>query len=399
MLAPWPCRWKDGHARTSSRRSALFGGKAPFFHLSLQAMLHAARAANEEVRSRLASASLDAIAPLSTLVSLLLVLLVGASLDGHEWLRGARASGAARRRALPAARAAHLSISPPLAPRAGTSMHLGQPQDALVSLGSVRFGEPSGHGIHFARPTALKRLCVDEGAPLPPRALHAAETDQAIWCAVARAGSTAQSLLWLGYLPLWATAALSAILWLSASVEAARSVRFALAAAGLSDGLFAALLLLGWALSWSFLFAALCAYAHHAPPSLGWASVSLEASFGLLRLAFLVSTLAACALVAKALSLWVRAPHAARPAAEPSAAIQLRTLARRVRPCPALRPGRRGRGAAVGRAAAGEPQAQGALRRALRAAPPPLPRRRQAGARCCAPRSRARALAPVGPPE
>lgn len=54
-------------------------------------MLNAARAANEEVRSRLASASLDAIAPLCTLVSLLLVLLVGASLDGHEWLRGARA--------------------------------------------------------------------------------------------------------------------------------------------------------------------------------------------------------------------------------------------------------------------------------------------------------------------
>ncbi|KAG8465977.1 hypothetical protein KFE25_005547 [Diacronema lutheri] len=233
-----------------------------------------ARAVRDAASRRLAASSLDAIAPGSTFTALLCIFLVGISLDGHEWLRG-------------------------------TSMHLGRPRDALVSLGAVRFGEPQANrGVRFAHPTALRKLCTDESAPLPYARVPASETDQAVWCQLARAGSRAQSFLLLGYLPLWVAATLSGVLWFSSSLGAAKSARYALAAAGLSDAALALALVVCWTSSWFFLFISLSCFAYAAPSSLGWGAVGLEASFGVLQLAFVIMTVALSALLAQLLSLW-----------------------------------------------------------------------------------------------
>lgn len=258
--------------------------------------------AGGEARDRTPSASLDVIALFSSLVALLCIALIGSSLNGHEWLRG-------------------------------TALVDKTPQKALVSLHKVRFainnwveaadaGTGQGDGFFLNQAARLKDKCGDDPKLALPRGDDLfADTHAAVWCQLRRAGGRTRTLLWLGYIPLWAACLCSFVLGLSNQWAAAKNVRYALNGYGVDDAVLNGIVMSTWVISWAFLLVAMATYVYSAPTTLGWGPVTFEASFGVLQLTFIVMTMTASILAAKMFSLWVCArARAPRERAERGAA-------------------------------------------------------------------------------
>lgn len=217
---------------------------------------------SDDVRAMAASASLDFVPLLCSAVALACVLFMSVSLGSHEWIQGTVLVG-------------------------------GKPVEAYVGLGSVSMG-----GVK----SSFAKLCPHGTKPSIPA--HYTDTPAGVWCKCKSAGTSGAWLLWCAYFPLWVACILSAVEGLATVVPQAKGVKAQLTGMGLSTRTQSLFLIGCWAVTWGFLFLGLLAYAGSAPDSLGWGTVSYEASFGLARLAFLLVTICTALMAAKLLHLW-----------------------------------------------------------------------------------------------
>jgi len=190
-----------------------------------------------------------------------------------------------------------------------TALSSGQPFTAYLSLTSVQFGTAKD-------PTADSKFFCEHGGSCDLGALCAAPDDPATfansllkntpaeaWCAAARAGTTAMSLIWLGMIPGLAATAFT---FLYASRDVPTVGRLVAKAEDMGFSTRIQEMIIGgcWAVLWAFMFLAMTVYALMVPDTLGWGLISLEASFGLLRFAFVTTSIFGAILVAKLFTLW-----------------------------------------------------------------------------------------------
>jgi len=129
------------------------------------------------------------------------------------------------------------------------------------------------------------------------------DTPKEPWCLAARAGATTLSLLWLGFIPGLAATGFTA-LYASKEVELVGHIVAQVEALGFTDRIQKIIISGCWGILWVFMFFSMTMYASMIPDTLGWGIVELEASFGMLRFCFVVTSLAGTVLVSSFFSLW-----------------------------------------------------------------------------------------------
>jgi len=128
-------------------------------------------------------------------------------------------------------------------------------------------------------------------------------TPASTWCEASNAGSSATKFLFSGLLlGLGATAmtgmyAAQSIPWVADQFDKVEEL-------GFSDEIQKYLIFAGWSALWVFIFSSMVAYATMIPDSLGWGTVELEASFGLLRVCFVLSSLNVAIVANSVFHLW-----------------------------------------------------------------------------------------------
>lgn len=193
----------------------------------------------------------------------------------------------------------------------GTALSGGQPFNAYLSLTAAQFGTPADPNAdiqYFANcdgrhQCSLGALC---GATLDGAKFlndMPKDTPQEAWCAAARAGATALSLLWLGFIPGLAATAFTAM-YASKEIEVVGRLVAKVEALNFTDRIQKVIICACWAALWLFMFVSMTVYAAMIPDTLGWGPVDLEASFGLLRLSFVLISLFGAILAANLFNLW-----------------------------------------------------------------------------------------------
>jgi len=191
-----------------------------------------------------------------------------------------------------------------------TAMANGQPFTAHLSLASARFGEGTAVGTdnaYFCNSRSggcsLSELCqADIPGGLFPNG-SPKFTPNSAWCSASDAGSTATKLLFSGLLlGLGATGitgmyAAQSIPWVADQFDKVEAL-------GFTDDIQKYIIFGGWLSLWIFIFCSMVSYATLIPDSLGWGTVSLEASFGLLRVCFVLSSLNTALVANSVFHLW-----------------------------------------------------------------------------------------------
>lgn len=178
-----------------------------------------------------------------------------------------------------------------------TALSAGQPFTAYLSLLSVKFGTPSNPSADNkffcdGRGDAcdLGMLCnaPDDDQAFPNGLLK--NTPAEAWCTAAAAGATATSLLWIGFLPGLAAAGFT-FLYAARDMPTFASIVLKMEELGFTLKLQKRIIVGCWGVLWAFMFVAMLIYAMMVPDTLGWGLVTLDASFGLLRFAFIVTSI------------------------------------------------------------------------------------------------------------
>ena len=184
-----------------------------------------------------------------------------------------------------------------------TALSNGQPFNSYLSLGSAMFGtptDPNRDNRFFCGEAedecSLRTLCAKSTPPVMFDNGLPKDTPQQAWCDVLAAGSLATRFLFFGLLiGLGATAfttlySAQSIPWVADQFDKIEEL-------GFEDIHQKYIIFLGWGALWVFIFASMMTYALAVPDSLGWGTVELAESFGLLRLCFVLASVQ-CALVA-----------------------------------------------------------------------------------------------------
>jgi len=191
-----------------------------------------------------------------------------------------------------------------------TALSDGQAFTAHLSLASARFGDGLKAGQdnrYFCQSRSdecsLAELCKkDVSTAVYPNGAPKF-TPSSAWCDASDAGSTATKFLFSGLLlGLGATAmtgmyAAQSIPWVADQFDKVEEL-------GFSDEIQKYLIFAGWSALWVFIFCSMVAYATMIPDSLGWGTVELEASFGLLRVCFVLSSLNVAVVANSVFHLW-----------------------------------------------------------------------------------------------
>lgn len=192
----------------------------------------------------------------------------------------------------------------------GTAMSNGQPFTAYLALGSAEFGpttSPSAdtHSFcdHGGSSCSLSELCAGTSKTdtYPDGLLKSTPTN--VWCEAAAAGTSAASMLWLGFIPGLAATAITG-LYAAKEIPRVKEIFDKAEVFGLSDKIQRMVVVGCWAALWLFMFFAMSFYAAMIPDSLGWGTVTLEASFGVLRFCFLIISISAALLTCGMFNLW-----------------------------------------------------------------------------------------------
>jgi len=192
----------------------------------------------------------------------------------------------------------------------GTALKDGQPFTAYLALDSVTFGvaeDPRRDNAHFCHRRGscdLSELCqqADDASVYPQTGLRK-NTEPAAWCGFEAAGGMVTKLLWSGlFLGLVATGvtgmyALQSIPWVADQFDKIEAL-------GFSDRIQKYIMGSCWMALSVFIFTSMALYSANIPDTLGWGTVELEASFGLLTLCFVLASIN-CALTINSLfALW-----------------------------------------------------------------------------------------------
>jgi len=196
-----------------------------------------------------------------------------------------------------------------------TALADGQPFTAYLSLTDVQFGTPArpyADTQYFncganKRQCGLGFLCDKEPAYAGPGSTFPnglpKETPADSWCAAARAGATTAGLLWLGFFPGLAAMGFTAM-YAAKEIEFVGRLVARVEGMGFTDRLQKIIISGCWAVLWAFMFLSMTIYASMIPDTLGWGTVQLEASFGMLRFCFVLTSVAGTVLVSTFFSLW-----------------------------------------------------------------------------------------------
>ena len=191
-----------------------------------------------------------------------------------------------------------------------TALSDGQAFTAHLSLASARFGDGLKAGQdnrYFCQSRSdecsLAELCKkDVSTAVYPNGAPKF-TPSSAWCDASDAGSTATKFLFSGLLlGLGATAmtgmyAAQSIPWVADQFDKVEEL-------GFSDGIQKYAIFASWVALWLFIFGSMVSYATLIPDSLGWGTVELEASFGLLRVCFVLSSLNTALVANSVFHLW-----------------------------------------------------------------------------------------------
>lgn len=191
-----------------------------------------------------------------------------------------------------------------------TAMADGQPFTAHLSLASARFGDGVAIGAdnkYFCNTRSggcsLSELCASgiPDAKFPNGSPKF--TPNSAWCSASDAGSLATKLLFSGLLlGLGATGitgmyAAQSIPWVADQFDKVEQL-------GFSDEIQKYVIFASWVALWMFIFGSMVSYATLIPDSLGWGTVELEASFGLLRVCFVLASVNTALVSNSVFHLW-----------------------------------------------------------------------------------------------
>uniref|UniRef100_A0A7S2DK13 Uncharacterized protein n=1 Tax=Haptolina brevifila TaxID=156173 RepID=A0A7S2DK13_9EUKA len=191
----------------------------------------------------------------------------------------------------------------------GTALSGGQPFKAFLSLTDAQFGTPEHPTVdnkYFCdarHSCSLSALCkLEADASLFPNGLPMS-TPSGSWCAAARAGAMAASLLWFGLIPGLAATAFTAM-YACKDIALMLPLVEKVDAFNMSIKIQKMIISACWAALWLFMFVSMIIYAAMMPDTLGWGSVQLEASFGLLRLSFVLVSIFGAILISHFFDIW-----------------------------------------------------------------------------------------------
>jgi len=173
----------------------------------------------------------------------------------------------------------------------GTSLHLGQPLQAHLSLTDVQFGTEGelsayvcgGENTHCS----LGWMCAEstEDSDKFADQVTLKTTPRATWCQAKAAGAWALSMIWLGFIP-GIVATLMTLFYAAKQIDVVGNQFAKVEKMGFTERLQKYIVSGCWAGYWVFMFFAMTSYAAAIPDELGWGDTTLESSFGLLRFAF-----------------------------------------------------------------------------------------------------------------
>jgi hypothetical protein len=199
----------------------------------------------------------------------------------------------------------------------GTAMYDGHPYAAFASLGAVQFGLNGADTHIFATSDGpcegasgdtcdLSALC-NWSPPITKFAAGKYQdyTPQSTWCDLSQAGTWATSFLMLGLVPGLAATGFT-LIYAAQGVDKASKIFECVQKAGFTEAVQKKIISACWGVFWLFLFVAMGMFSAKLPKTLGspGSPVGTEASFGLLRLCFLLVTLCGSALVVSLFKLW-----------------------------------------------------------------------------------------------
>jgi hypothetical protein len=146
----------------------------------------------------------------------------------------------------------------------------------------------------------LSSLC---SAPLPEGADPSAYTPPEAWCALEEAGTLAQTLLWLGFIPGLGTMFLT-LLFAAKEIGKVGTYLSKAESQGISMTIQKYIISACWIGLWAFLFVSMVVYAAAVPDGLGVGLITLEASFGVVRLSFLLVSIFGALLIVSLFDMW-----------------------------------------------------------------------------------------------
>lgn len=190
----------------------------------------------------------------------------------------------------------------------GTALHDGQPFEAHLSLTDVQFGSSGQFSQTICNDSpscSLSYMCTSY--PASPDAYPVGEglksTQNEVYCKAKTAGASTLSLLWIGFIPGLVATTLT-LAYASKQIDAVGKLFLKVQKAGFSDNIQKMIIAGCWVGYWGFLFFAMTSFAAVHPDSLGWGTVSMQSSFGLLRFAFFMVSIFASLLIASFFDLW-----------------------------------------------------------------------------------------------
>jgi len=189
-----------------------------------------------------------------------------------------------------------------------TALKDGQPFTAYLSLTGVQFGIPSDPtrdsmlicGKHTC---SLSGRCNQDPdhSTWPNHVLKSTPVER--WCDAARAGALSLGVLWFGFIPGLAATAFTG-LYAAKEIQTVGNIIAKVENLGFTDQIQKMIISGCWLALWLFLFVAMTLYASMIPDTLGWGTVQLEASFGLLRFSFVLVSIFGALLIATLFNLW-----------------------------------------------------------------------------------------------
>lgn len=170
----------------------------------------------------------------------------------------------------------------------------GGAHDVMISLYHVYFAENDKY-------YQLNKLCL--GDPEYAHIVNINHKDHN-WCWVETAGTATDILLWMTMIPTVAATLFAIMLFLKVKIPAVQQQFSRLKDIGITESVQNMLLIFVWVFDWIMLFSSLLVYAGCLPDTIGMGPLTFEASFGYIRLSFVLVSISTALLAADLLELW-----------------------------------------------------------------------------------------------
>jgi len=205
----------------------------------------------------------------------------------------------------------------------GTAVNIG-PFEAHLSLTHAQFGSSGEYNRLFCQGEAGYEAGKDCSLEFLCKSFHSDDSDKIVqetelawadgtskftpketWCQAQFAGGLTLTLLWFGFIPGFIATGFT-LVYAAKQIDVVgkQFMKVEKAVPFFNDKNQKYLVSACWAGYWAFMFFAMTFYAALIPDGLGWGTVTLQSSFGLLRFGFFLISMFAALLVASFFDLW-----------------------------------------------------------------------------------------------